>query len=425
MRQHGIEQFIRHYRRVEAIEGDMLRWGDELEYGIFKIDEQGHSVRLSLRAPEIMKQLRQREEAAGDSAGQSCAWMPEFGSWMVEGTPGQPYSGYAADLLVVERNMRIRRARLLAALAADEICPTVTVFPLMGVGSCSHPPADPKPGLSESLFVPDEVINPAPRFGALVANIRRRRGSKVDIRMPRFADEKTPAFERHAGCPPPETRAEALQMEEVYMDAMAFGMGCCCLQVTFQTRNVAESRHLFDQLAVLAPVMLALTAATPIARGVLLDTDVRWDIIAQSVDDRTPAERGMDDGAARHPEMAGGGVKRLPKSRYDSISSFICDHLGGKDEQTRTERYNDVDAPIDEEALQTLLDAGVDAVLARHLAHLFTRDPLVVYRERIELDDATETECALATSPRHSRSHASARLPHQLGPPRPSSSQPL
>ena len=132
VRQHGIEQFIRHYRRVEAIEGDMLRWGDELEYGIFKIDEQGHSVRLSLRAPEIMKQLRQREEAAGDSAGQSCGWMPEFGSWMVEGTPGQPYSGYAADLLLVERNMRIRRARLLAALAADEICPTVTAFPLMG-----------------------------------------------------------------------------------------------------------------------------------------------------------------------------------------------------------------------------------------------------------------------------------------------------
>ena len=119
------------------------------------------------------------------------------------------------------------------------------------------------------------------------------------------------------------------------------------------TRGLSSlpAHHLFDQLAVLAPVMLALTAATPIARGALLDSDVRWDIIAQSVDDRTPAERGMDDGAARHPEMAGGGVKRLPKSRYDSISSFICDHLGGKDEQTRTERYNDVDAPIDEEAL--------------------------------------------------------------------------
>ena len=35
------------------------------------------------------------------------------------------------------------------------------------------------------------------------------------------------------------------------MDAMAFGMRC--LQVTFQARDV-ESRHLYDQLAVLSPI---------------------------------------------------------------------------------------------------------------------------------------------------------------------------
>ena len=69
-----------------------------------------------------------------------------------------------------------------------------------------------------------------------------------------------------AGGPPPSTAEEALQMEEVYMDAMAFGMGCCCLQVTFQARDVSESRHLYDQLAVLSPILMALTAATPIAR---------------------------------------------------------------------------------------------------------------------------------------------------------------
>ena len=80
-------------------------------------------------------------------------------------------------------------------------------------------------------------------------------------------------------------------MDEVYMDAMAFGMGCCCLQVTFQAQDVDESRHLYDQLAVLAPMMLALTASTPAARGTLLDTDSRWGIISQSVDDRTPTER--------------------------------------------------------------------------------------------------------------------------------------
>ena len=62
--------------------------------------------------------------------------------------------------------------------------------------------------------------------------------------------------------------------------------------MTFQARDVDESRYMFDQLAVLSPVFLALTAATPIFRGRLVDTDVRWDVIAASVDDRTPAERG-------------------------------------------------------------------------------------------------------------------------------------
>jgi hypothetical protein len=40
----------------------------------------------------------------------------------------------------------------------------------------------------------------------------------------------------------------------VHMDAMAFGMGCCCLQITFQAKDVDESRVLYDQLAVMAPM---------------------------------------------------------------------------------------------------------------------------------------------------------------------------
>ena len=74
---------------------------------------------------------------------------------------------------------------------------------------------------------------------------------------------------------------------------MAFGMGCCCLQVTFQARSLPESRSLYDQLAVLTPIMLALSAATPILKGNLSDYDVRWTVISQAVDDRTPGERGL------------------------------------------------------------------------------------------------------------------------------------
>jgi len=73
---------------------------------------------------------------------------------------------------------------------------------------------------------------------------------------------------------------------------MAFGMGCCCLQVTFQAANLNESRHLYDHLAVLTPIMMALTAASPYMRGWLLAEDVRWSIVGESVDCRTTRERG-------------------------------------------------------------------------------------------------------------------------------------
>jgi len=46
-------------------------------------------------------------------------------------------------------------------------------------------------------------------------------------------------------------------------------------QVTFQARDSDESRHLYDHLAVLSPILLALTAATPVLHGKLADTGAR------------------------------------------------------------------------------------------------------------------------------------------------------
>lgn len=40
------------------------------------------------------------------------------------------------------------------------------------------------------------------------------------------------------------------------MDAMAFGMGCCCLQITFQAWNVDEARKVYDALVPVAPIMV-------------------------------------------------------------------------------------------------------------------------------------------------------------------------
>ncbi|RYG51423.1 hypothetical protein EON67_03395, partial [archaeon] len=141
----------------------------------------------------------------------------------------------------------------------------------------------------------------------LTANIRKRRGKKVPIYVPLYRDERTdmsgmmPAnpmtaesgrawaksvLEARAGGTaadaPPITEAVHFAAEatlhyiedgtweadnsvgeacvaqpgQVHMDCMAYGMGCCCLQVTFQARDLAESRYLYDTLGVLSPLMV-------------------------------------------------------------------------------------------------------------------------------------------------------------------------
>mmetsp|Transcript_10386 Transcript_10386/g.19087 ORF Transcript_10386/g.19087 Transcript_10386/m.19087 type:complete len:966 (+) Transcript_10386:169-3066(+) len=356
VREHGVLQFINKYNQVKDVRENVLMWGDEIEYCIVSFDRKNRVPRIKLNAAEVRDALNAKEAS---TLAEGCAWMPEYGSWMVEGTPGKPYAGYSNDLMRVERNMRLRRARLMAILGPDEATPTLSAFPLLGVGddffTTGH--GDGQAGgytgrsssswralgnnpISESVSIPDACINPHPRFGALTQNIRSRRGSKVDIRIPLFRDTRTPEFDgwpvvdgsgnavdRPGSSPSTANAATATNGERAdgragvngaglgpaapagapagaspaakakawphvaEMDAMAFGMGCCCLQVTFQARDVDESRYMFDQLAVLAPLFLALTAATPVLKGRVVDTDTRWACIAQSVDDRTALER--------------------------------------------------------------------------------------------------------------------------------------
>ena len=145
---------------------------------------------------------------------------------MIESTPGRPYTGYATDLLRVERNMVIRRRRLASALRENEIAPTVTNFPLLGVENCIFEPKAFEVPYSQSQYVPDYIINPHPRFAALTRNIRERRGKKVDIRVPLYHDLHTPEFKNR-------TNGNSKEIPYIHMDAMAFGMGMCCLVYTY------------------------------------------------------------------------------------------------------------------------------------------------------------------------------------------------
>ncbi|KAL3943383.1 MAG: hypothetical protein SGBAC_002549 [Bacillariaceae sp.] len=598
IRNAGTRQFVSTYNRVKDLKGDELLWGDEIEYGVFVVDPETKKVRLSLRAKEvctngyavtyaeIMDELNRKEHEHSQVV-EGCHWVPEYGAWMVEATPNRPYTGFTTDLLRVERNMRLRRRRILTVLKDNEIAPTVSAFPMIGAqGNDGTFPAVPVGGpVTESDYIGDGIINPHPRFGTLTANIRQRRGEKVNIRVPLFRDANTPEYEGAAGTPSggegccagdaqqlwrygkgdasqelygkdsvvvgcsksskdeeadesenmpvmqkwlvdvqcegckglfyrsapdvivpdadwprngetvvgyeipdvpgwirlqngyylpiasgdgeisfltkistrsshssgevkeamgsetplfrgadqgklsasmlnggiaiadsatstlvveekkvdPGTRASPTKegrdsvRAAVHMDAMAFGMGCCCLQITFQATDIDESRFIYDQLAVMAPIMMALTASTPVMKGRILDTDCRWGIISESVDCRTLAERGREDPNAPYEALTAKGQRRIYKSRYDSISTFIYQGHCTRNETGTSNRvlntYNDIPLPIDQEKYEDMRAAGVDPALAQHIAHLYIRDPLVVFNGAVEeVDDEVQTE---------------------------------
>ena len=123
---------------------------------------------------------------------------------------------------------------------------------------------------SKSRFVIDKTINPHPRFSGLVKSIRERRGSKVDIKVPIFQDEKTNMTEATDDEPYPG---------QIYMDAMHFGMGQCCLQITYECQTINHARYLHDMLLPFTGIMAALSAAGPIQKGKLSDFDLRWSVI--------------------------------------------------------------------------------------------------------------------------------------------------
>jgi glutamate--cysteine ligase catalytic subunit len=60
VREAGVRQFISTYNRVKDLKGDELMWGDEIEYGIFILEELNgvKKVRLSLRAKEVSCKLQ-------------------------------------------------------------------------------------------------------------------------------------------------------------------------------------------------------------------------------------------------------------------------------------------------------------------------------------------------------------------------------
>jgi len=343
-------------------------------------DDENQRVRLSLKAEPVLKALQEAEEKNPDD--HPTTWRPEYAAYMVEGTPGKPFGNLMSHFNQVESNMRRRRQEVQSRLGANEVPMTLTCFPLLGVPGFTIPEHKPTPddpaSAPQSLFFPDQAIFQGhPRFRTLTRNIRSRRGKKVAINIPIFKDEATPSpfvedFSAAVGTSQGEGASAALP-DHIYMDAMGFGMGCSCLQMTFQACNIREARHLYDQLAPITPIILALSAAAPVYRGFLADVDCRWDIISASVDDRTDDEKNTTSSNVRH----------ISKSRYDSIDSYLS---------PCSVSCSDIPLEMDEGLRDRMMANDVDETLARHIAHLFIRDPVSLFSEKIHQNDEEDSD---------------------------------
>ncbi|CCA66352.1 probable gamma-glutamylcysteine synthetase [Serendipita indica DSM 11827] len=392
VREHGITQLLNIWNRYKARSGDKLLWGDEIEYIVVAFDDEEGDARLSLRQTEILAKLAHvcDDLPCGPKNAPVPIFHPEYGRFMLESTPGAPYNGSVNDLLGVESNMRFRRTLAKKHLNPNELPITITSFPRLGVpGVFTDPYFDPANAqASHSLFLPDEITNPHARFPTLTANIRKRRGSKVAINLPIYFDTNTPrpfidpTIPKDRGIFPEDSEAQngAALENHIYMDAMGFGMGCCCLQITFQACSIEEARRVYDALVPVSSIMLALTAGSPFWRGYIADVDCRWNVISGAVDDRTEEERGLK------ASSSSSNLFRIPKSRYSSVDNYISQ------DKINCPSYNDLNAPYDKDIAARLLENGMDELLSRHFAHLFIRDPLVIFSETIDQDDSVMSD---------------------------------
>jgi len=415
-KRHAVQQFIMIMTRFKDRNNDDFLFGDEVEYMLIHTDSTHRVARLSLRAPEILARLHaMRQEESLSPCAKAVHWHHENTNWMLEATPGEPYGPLASDLAGIEANMKLRRSCVQALLAPNERLFSITCFPMTGVGDYTRPSSRPNGPIQRSLYISDDVIGTHARHQALARSLVRRRGEKVNIHVNLFLDRNTSLsscvrhvepfdsvdsiFESAVIAPvcintaPSTGRTEddggerpksesvpsttpSLQHEEIHMDCTSFGTGCCGLQTTFQARNLSDARFLYDQLGILAPIMLALTAATPIFKGLLADTDVRWNVIGQSVDERTRAERGLEVHPSQPP---------LKRPRWDSIPCYISDH------RLFAPEYNDVDPQYNVSSYFSLIAAGIDDALSKHVATMFNRDPLIMYEETLQPSDIDDT----------------------------------
>ena len=109
-KKHGLMQFVKLYKihKDRHIKEADLHWGEEIEYHIYKFDEKSQSVKLACDGNAIIEEFNTgmpmpnlSENESEDlliekpNAKPDFKLLPEFGNWMIEAVPSEPYGAYS------------------------------------------------------------------------------------------------------------------------------------------------------------------------------------------------------------------------------------------------------------------------------------------------------------------------------------------
>lgn len=362
LKQSGIEQFIRNYSKNKNKICDEHLWGDELEFLMIGIKD---GYKLLLISDEI------REELKNDTR---MVVNPEFAGYMIETTPDKPYNYSFCNLYKVEENITMR-IRILEDVIS-KVCERMetfgfpilcSAFPGIGVKNVfldRNGIPELKFEETKSKYFPDNAITNHPRFNSFQKNVTKRRGRIPEGYVRIMKD----------------SRSEDKMIE---IDNFGLGMGCCCLHTTFQALELKECLYIYDQLAAISPLILRMTRATPFSQGYLLDTETRWDFLSFATDCRTDEERGTKFYISNDRINT---QSPIPKGRFSSIDFYLSE------DPRNHPNYNDLKVPYSEDDYQKLKKAGVTENLAKHIASLFVRDPLLIYDETDDNEENSQCE---------------------------------
>lgn len=346
LRKAAAKQLIESYKKnhnVEIRPISSIRWGYEIEFIILKLDNSKDSLVPFPCADEVLNFLNSKTETQ--------QWNPEYASFMVECVPQAPFlletDSLGNTVFEEMKNQRKILEKSLVHLYGSTVVPcSIGSFPLLGAepqeNKCPH---------SLSHLFPSNFINSHPRFATLTRNIVERRNNlPVDIHIPAYQDTNT-------------------KIQTIQMDAMGFGMGCCCLQTTTEMESFEDACCIYDELLSLAPIALALTASSPVFCGLLSGQDTRWKVLESAVDDRSKEEI----------------AKNILSSRYSPSKIYISQ---------QNKLFNDVETHIHLQSFNSFVtDGNMPENFAWHYAHIFYRDPLIAY-EGIDYEDPSPEDGA-------------------------------